>query len=249
MNSKTCLAVLAFVACAHAQSIPVPPAVAKSDEAVTLSVFTVTDEKDIGYESMHTTAGMRTVQELKNVANSISIMNTQLIEDTASLNIEEMSKWFVTGEQSPDPAQPNQLIFRGVRNSFALRNGWIWYSPMDSFTTERVEILRGPNAFLYGEADLGGANNLVTRHGLFTRNFTRAKLMLGFDEFSGKTRRSVELDADPNLVRDKLSVRVEGVTSAAEGSVTIQQRDIRGIYGAITYRPFKKTSLRVLVER
>src|SRR5688572_20386877 len=246
MNSKTCLAVLAFVACAHAQSIPVPPAVAKSDEAVTLSVFTVTDEKDIGYESMHTTAGMRTVQELKNVANSISIMNTQLIEDTASLNIEEMSKWFVTGEQSPDPAQPNQLIFRGVRNSFALRNGWIWYSPMDSFTTERVEILRGPNAFLYGEADLGGANNLVTKHGLFTRNLTRAKLMIGADDITGNNLRRVELDANRILIRDKLSVRVAAVTSDSEGWATNQERDIRGIYGAITYRPFKKTSISVL---
>jgi outer membrane receptor for ferric coprogen and ferric-rhodotorulic acid len=251
MKHQLLLSLLALTAFAHAQSIPVPPSIAatKSEDAVQLSVFTVTDEKDIGYESMHTTAGMRTVQELKNVANSISIMNTQLIEDTASLNIEEMSKWFVTGEQSPDPAQPNQLIFRGVRNSFALRNGWIWYSPMDSFTTERVEILRGPNAFLYGEADLGGANNLVTKHGLFTRNFNRAKLMLGFNELSGNTLRRVELDANRILVRDKLSIRVAGVTSDSEGWATNQERDIRGIYGAITYRPFKKTTFSVLAER
>ena len=93
----------------------------KKDEAVQLSVFTVSDDQDLGYESMHTTAGMRTVQELKNVANSISIMNSQLIEDLAVLNIEEMSRWFVTGEQSPDPAQPNQLIFRGVRDRKSTR--------------------------------------------------------------------------------------------------------------------------------
>ena len=119
-----------------------PPAAAAREDAVTLSVFTVSDEKDVGYESMQTTSGMRTVQELRNVANSISVMNSQLIEDLGALNIEEMSRWFVTGEQSPDPAQPNQLVFRGVRNSYALRNGWIWYSPMDSFSTERVEELR-----------------------------------------------------------------------------------------------------------
>jgi hypothetical protein len=157
----------------HAQTAPAPaptarpaaPAAASSatqpakDDAVQLSTFTVTEEKDIGYESMQTTSGMRTVQELKNVANSISIMNSQLMEDLAVVDIGEMSKWFVTGEESPDPAQPNQLIFRGIRNSFAVRNGWIWYSPMDAFATERVELLRGPNAFLYGEADLGGARS------------------------------------------------------------------------------------------
>jgi outer membrane receptor for ferric coprogen and ferric-rhodotorulic acid len=248
MKKKALFLILTLAAHAHAQSLPKSAATAKIDEPVTLSVFTVTDEKDLGYESMHTTAGMRTVQELKNVANSISIMNSQLIEDTASLNIEEMSKWFVTGEQSPDPAQPNQLIFRGVRNSFALRNGWIWYSPMDSFTTERVEILRGPNAFLYGEADLGGANNLVTKHGLFTRNLTRTKVMLGTGEISGYNLRRVELDLNRILVPDKLAVRFAAVYSDAEGWNHNQKREIRGLYGAITYRPFKKTSISVLVE-
>jgi outer membrane receptor for ferric coprogen and ferric-rhodotorulic acid len=251
MKTPALLLFLAIAARAHAQSLPpsAPASPAKSDEAVTLSVFTVTEEKDLGYESMHTTAGMRTVQELKNVANSISIMNAQLIEDLGVLNIEEMSRWFVTGEQSPDPAQPNQLIFRGVRNSFALRNGWIWYSPMDSFATERVELLRGPNAFLYGEADLGGANNLVTKHGLFTRNITRAKLMVGADDITGHNLSRVELDLNRILIRDKLAVRFTTVVSDADGWTDHQRRDIRGVYGAITYRPFKQTAMSVMVER
>lgn len=239
-----------------AQTAPSPAASAKAppsnDEAVTLSIFTVTEEKDLGYESMQTTSGMRTVQELKNVANSISVMNSQLIEDVGALNIEEMSKWFVTGEQSPDPAQPNQLIFRGVRNSFALRNGWIWYSPMDSFTTERVEILRGPNAFLYGEADLGGANNLVTKHGLFTRNISRVKYLFGTgDRASGASRESiqrVELDLNRILVNKKLALRFAAVASNADGWDNNRRRDIRGLYAALTYRPFKQTTISVMAE-
>ena len=225
---------------------------AKTDEAVTLSIFTVSEEKDVGYESMQTTSGMRTVQELKNVANSISIMNSQLIEDLAVLNIEEMSKWFVTGEQSPDPAQPNQLIFRGVRNSFAIRNGWIWYSPMDSFATERVELLRGPNAFLYGEADLGGANNQVTKHGLFTRNLTRAKLMFGSGTAeigaSGNNLRRAEIDLNRVLKKNVLALRFAAVVSDSNGWADNQSRGIRGLYGAVTYRPFRQTSVSVMVE-
>jgi outer membrane receptor protein involved in Fe transport len=242
----TALALLPCSLAAQATPAPADP----KQEAVQLSVFTVSEEKDLGYESMQTTSGMRTVQELKNVANSISIMNSQLIEDLAALNIEEMSRWFVTGEQSPDPAQPNQLIFRGVRNSFALRNGWIWYSPMDSFATERVELLRGPNAFLYGEADLGGANNLVSKRGLFTRNLTRAKLMFGsgVDDFSGNNLRRVELDLNRVLKRDKLAVRFSAVVSDSDGWADNQSRGIRGLYGAVTYRPFRSTSISVMVE-
>ena len=66
---------------------------AKMDEAVTLSVFTVSEDKDLGYESMQTTSGMRTAQQLKNMANSISIMNSQFIEDLGLTTMEEMSTW------------------------------------------------------------------------------------------------------------------------------------------------------------
>ncbi|MBL9211247.1 MAG: hypothetical protein JNL92_12330 [Opitutaceae bacterium] len=215
---------------------------ADKGDAVQLTTFTVTEEKDIGYESMQTTSGLRTVQELKNVANSISIMNSQLMEDLAVVDIGEMSKWFVTGEESPDPAQQNQLIFRGIRNSFAVRNGWIWYSPMDAFATERVELLRGPNAFLYGEADLGGANNQITKRGLFTRSINRTKIMVGDENF-----RRFEVDFNRRL-NDKLAVRVAGVQSNNDSWIDHVRRDFRGIYGAITYRPFRTTTISVMAE-
>ena len=59
---------------AYAQTAPAPTpvatsAAAKQEEAIKLSIFTVSEEKDLGYESMQTTSGMRTAQELKNVAN------------------------------------------------------------------------------------------------------------------------------------------------------------------------------------
>ncbi|MCX6951813.1 MAG: TonB-dependent receptor plug domain-containing protein [Verrucomicrobia bacterium] len=242
-----------LVAPSFAQTATTPSKTAAEEEAVKLSIFTVTDEKELGYESMHTTSGMRTVQELKNVANSISVMNQQLIEDLGVTDIQEMSKWFVTGEQSPDPAQPNQLIFRGVRNSYAIRNGWIWYSPMDSYATERVELLRGPNAFLYGEADLGGANNQITKRGLFTRNVTRTKLMLGrgavaADGVNSGDLRRVELDLNRVLKRNVLAVRFSAVQHNEDAWNDHGRRDFRGVYGAVTYRPFRSTTINLMAE-
>ncbi len=230
------------IASIRAQTAPLPRS-GPPEEALVLSTFTVSDRKDVGYESIQTTSGMRTVQELKNVANSISIMNSQLMEDLAATNVEEMSRWFVTGEQSPDPAQQNQLVFRGVRNTFALRNGWIWYSPMDGYATERVEILRGPNAFLYGEADLGGANNQITKRGLFTRNLTRTKVMLGSDDF-----RRVELDLNRRL-DDRLAIRIAAAQSNNNSWIDNVRRDFRGLYVAATYRPLRNTTLSVMAER
>jgi hypothetical protein len=102
-------------------------------------------------------------------------MNSQFIEDLGLTTMEEMSTWMVSGESNPDPNAlvQSRVILRGVPNAYALRNGWIWYSPMDAFSTEKVEELRGPNAFLYGEADVGGANNQITKRGLLSRDLTR----------------------------------------------------------------------------
>ncbi len=224
---------------------PSSAATAPDEGAVQLSTFTVTEAQDIGYESMHTTSGMRTVQELKNVSNSISIMNAQLIEDTASLTIEEMSRWFVSGEDDPEPNPQvyGKVILRGILNAFAMRNGWIWYSPMDAYSTERIELLRGPNAFLYGEADVGGAQNKITKRAAFTRDFTRGKLMLGDN---GLVR--AELDLNRRLVRDKLGIRIAAVQHYSDSWIDNSRRDFRGIYSSATYRPFPKTSITIMAE-
>ncbi len=239
-----------LVAPAIAQTAPPAPTTpaaktAAESEAVKLSVFTVSEEKDLGYESMQTTSGMRTAQELKNVANSISIMNAQFIEDLGLTTMEEMSTWMVSGESNPDPNAlvQSRVILRGVPNAYALRNGWIWYSPMDAFSTEKVEELRGPNAFLYGEADVGGANNQITKRGLLSRDLSRAKIMTG----SNNLIRG-ELDFNRRLIKNKLAVRLALVDSKNESWLNNVRRDFSGIYSAITYRPARQTMITVMAE-
>ena len=214
------------------------------DEAVQLTTFTITEDKSVGYESMQTTSGLRTVQELKNVANSISIMNAQFMEDLGLTTMEEMATWFVSGDADPNPNSTVQsrVILRGMPNSYAMRNGWIWYSPMDVYSTERVEVLRGPNAFLYGEADIGGAQNQITKRGLFTRNLTKAKLVIGSHDLQ-----RAELDVNRRL-NDKLAVRLAAVTHKNDSWIDNVRRDFRGVYGAVTYRPFPATTISMMGE-
>ncbi|MEO6246334.1 MAG: TonB-dependent receptor plug domain-containing protein [Opitutaceae bacterium] len=235
---------LALLPCsAFGQSVPAAPAA--TAEAIQLSVFSVTDDKDTGYGTSQTTSAMRTAQDLKNVANSISIMNAQFIEDLGLTTMEEMATWMVSGESNPDTnaTVQSRIILRGVSNAYALRNGWIWYSPMDSFSTERVEELRGPNAFLYGEADVGGAQNQITKRGLIGRPITRVRVMTG----SHKLLRG-ELDFNRTLVANKLAFRFAAVSHKADSWIDNVRRDFRGLYGAITYRPAKSTTVSAMVE-
>ncbi|MDR0353142.1 MAG: TonB-dependent receptor plug domain-containing protein [Opitutaceae bacterium] len=214
-------------------------------EIVELSRFVVEAERDVGYESMQTTSGMRTVQELKNVPSSISVINATFIDDIGALSIEEMSKWFVTGEANPNPdtSTDGRPIFRGVQSNYAMRNSWIWYTPIDSYSVERVELVRGPNAFLYGEADLGGSNNTITKRGLFTKNHTRVKAIAG----SFGLRRA-EFDANRILIPKKLALRAAAVASKSDEWYHHGKRDFGGLYLALAYRPTRTTTLRVSGE-
>ena len=227
-----------------------------SSDATLLSVFTVSEDTSTGYASMQTTSGMRTVQELKNVANSISVVNSELISDIGATNLNEVSKYFVSGEESQNPTGFQITVFRGISTgSGALRNGWIWYSPQDAYVTERVELLRGPNAFLYGEAALGGGSNNITKRGLFTRDFTRAKVTGGAGgpssdvSLSNYNLRRVELDINRVIKPNTLAVRVASVASNGAGWDDNASSRIRGIYGAVSYRPFRSTQIDVMVER
>src|SRR3954466_11781927 len=247
---RTASLALFLPALLNAQLIPAssgsPSTSAAKDEAVQLSVFTVTEEKDIGYESMQTTAGTRTVQELKNLANSISIINAQLIADTASITIDEMMRWSTSGEDNPEPLNvqvDSRVVLRGVANAYAMRNGWIWYSPMDSYNTEKVEVLRGPNSFLYGEADVGGAQNQVTKRGQFGRAFTKAKVMVGSDDL-----RRAELDINRPIIKDKLAMRLSLAKSHNDSWMDDVRRDFWGAYLAVSYRPFANTQIHVMAE-
>ena len=217
---------------------PAPRQPAAADEVLQLSKFTVTDQADTGYNTEQTTSGLRIVQELKNVANSISIVNQQLMDDVAAHSIEDMTRWTVTGEASADPTNVNgsvRLVFRGVANSYAVRNGWIWYGPIDSYSTERVEIVRGPNSFLYGEADIGGFQNQITKRGLFNRDFIKTKLIGGSEDL-----RRVELDVNRRLTK-QVAVRFSAVDSVNDTWWHHGHRNFRGLYGATTYKPFRNT--------
>ena len=225
------------------------------EEPTLLSVFVVNEETNVGYASVQTTSGMRTVQQLKNVANSISVLNSEVIADIGATSLQEISKYFVSGEEAPGPANFASTVSRGIASGAALRNGWIWYSPQDTYVTERVELLRGPNAFLYGESTLGGNTNNITKRGLFTRDFTRVKVSGGAggpssdSSLSNYHLRRLELDFNRVIKRDTVALRLSSVASNGAGWDDNASSRVRGIYGAFTYRPFRSTQIDVMVER
>lgn len=159
----------------NAQSQPEPqmettasPSEPPSEEVVQLSVFEVNTARDVGYRAGTTLAGTRIGEELKNIPQTISVLTPDFIKDIAATDTFDAMKFAIGGAYKPTNSfNVNTFVFRGVVNSFQSRNYFLWYNPSDGFSTERIDVVRGPNAILFGDADPGGMMNINTKRALF----------------------------------------------------------------------------------
>jgi iron complex outermembrane recepter protein len=238
---RTLLAAVAALA-ASVLSAQTAASVSSPEEVKTLSVFTVTDSKDEGYRSSQTISGSRTVEDLRNTPNSISIFNRELITDLMATTMAELSMYGLTGETNVNNGNTiATYVFRGIPSNFPLRDGLLWITPLDTYNIERVELLRGPNSFLFGEGAAGGSYNQITKKAL-SYPFARVTAMAGSESFFRG-----ELDLNRPLHR-KLDLRVNLAAQSAHGRSHSTHRDFTGITLALQYRPFHHTIIDLNAE-
>lgn len=229
---------------AAAQTAGTASASAQNEGATTMAVFEVREAPDQGYRSTQSISGSNTVETLRNTPNSISVLNRELMEDLNIINMAELSMYAVTGESDPESSTASTIsrfTFRGIVSSFALRNGIVWFTPVDSFNIERAEVLRGPSAFLYGEGVATGVFNQVTKTALPT-NFLRPSLTIG----SFGLRR-FELDLNRKLT-PKWAARFNVAHQRSDSYIHHAKSDFRGFAASAVYTPGPKTRIQLMGE-
>src|SRR5688572_17874074 len=235
-------AVLSPIAASHVADAAAIEAGARN-EATQLPVFEVRTDKDEGYLSTQAITGSRTLERLRDTPNSISVMNRELMDDLNVTTPSELLAYAITGQPGDDPtATTPQHVFRGIVSNVQLRNNLKTLGALDAYNLERVEILRGPNSFLYGEGTAGGTMNMLTKQGQF-RNFQRLNLLFG----SYNLHRA-EFDINRKL-NDQFAVRLALAYQDEGGFINHTKRRFTGAYGAFTYRPFENTYVNLNLER
>ncbi|WP_414661618.1 TonB-dependent siderophore receptor [Horticoccus sp. 23ND18S-11] len=226
-----------------AASLPPLLAAEAKTAPVVLSIFQVNSDKDEGYRSTQTISGSRTLADLRDTPNSISVLNRELLDDLIAVKLSDAMYFSVTGEIDTNRENANEsFVFRGIVANLRLRNGVTWYGgTTDAYAIERVELLRGPHAFLYGEGTAGGLINQLTKQAS-SRDFQNANLIFGSNEL-----RRVELDVNRRLAPN-LAVRTALVYSHEGTQQHHAERDLRGIYVTGNWRPFRHTQINADIE-
>jgi iron complex outermembrane recepter protein len=136
-------------------------------ESIRLDTFTVTSEQDKGYKAANSVGATRTNTPIADTPQSISVFNSLFIEDTLSFDLTALTAF----EPTFVPTQPDRgtYISRGFTVNATFVDGLPQrntFGPNYTANVDRVEILKGPAAILYGQGAGGATINRVLKRAL-----------------------------------------------------------------------------------
>ena len=152
-----------LIALAAAGAVACPAAVApapKAEETVLLSEVTVKENSDVGYIAAESVTGTRVATPIKDLPFSVSVITSEFMNDFDFFDL--ASDLAYTANLNAVDTQGNSNL-RGYGATFTLRNGFYRLGLNDRVNTDRIEVIKGPNAAIYGSTSPAGLINFVTK--------------------------------------------------------------------------------------
>ena len=197
--SRYSLASVVLILC----SVPLTTYAQDQEESETLE-----EVKVIGrYLYTDQVMALKTPTPILDVPQSLSIVTADQMELQGFSSLGDIVDYTPGVNTSQGEGHRDAVVFRGVRSTAdffidGVRDDVQYYRPL--YNLEQVEILRGPNALLFGRGGTGGILNRVTKKGVLGENFTSYRMDVGtfgdfdiqFDRnFAGNTNSALRINA------------------------------------------------------
>lgn len=214
-------------------------AVQLTESALTLQQVEVIGSIGQGYKPDYTFSATKTGAALIDIPQSVSVITKELIQD---------QQGFRTGDVVKNVSGVNQfsayddITLRGFRSNTQLINGLrtvtgFWSQP-NLVNIERVEIIKGPAAAMFGNTDPGGTINRVTK-----RPLAFDKKSISFSTGSFNTNRATIDLTGPVNESKTLLYRLNVGYESSETFKTLQGFQDITVAPSITFIPNEKTRL------
>jgi len=219
---------------------------AAAEQPVQLEKFSVTDRRTEAdaYRTEQIVSATKTRTALLDVPQSISVVSAEQIRDQQMLSLGEVVRYVpgITAHQGEN--NRDQLVFRGNSSSAdffldGVRDDVQYYR--DLYNLARVEVLRGPNAMLFGRGGGGGLVNRVLKEAAFTP-FQEITLQAGS---FGQLRAAVDLNQPAG---DHAAVRVNALVEHADSFRDFVSLRRSAVNPTITLVPSAQTKLTLSYE-
>jgi len=147
-----------------AQTNPKPAERPAGSTPVELSPFEITSNRDIGYQSTNAAEVTRMNTAITDIPMNVTVLNQQFIEDTMARTTEQVLE-YVPG--FVPTSNNDSWTVRGFANANTkFLNGFPQQESIGTVSTanvERVEVLKGPAAVLFGSGGFAATVNRVTK--------------------------------------------------------------------------------------
>ncbi len=227
------------------------------EESVELSPFVVKEQANQGYYASQTLAGGRLRQDIKDLGSSIQVVTKEFMDDLGVTGVEELLQYTTstevggilgnftgatdssggetsTGGARRDPDGTSRV--RGLAAPDRARDYFKTDIPFDSYNTDRVDINRGANSFLFGLGSPAGLTNAGLMKARF-RDTNEISTRVGSGGKNPSYRGSANLNRV--LLKDRLAIFGAVLMDRTKYRQEPTYKNDDRQYGAITYRPFK----------
>lgn len=169
---------------ATAQS-PAPTPAPNPEEVLEMSPFEVSTSQDRGYYASNAISGSRVDAAIQDIPLTIEVVTSEFIKDTGATDLRESLRYSAGillqtqndayslsfndpgGVNNPEGASADisssSFKIRGFVTRNTLRNGFRRQHATDSVNIDRIEVVRGPSALLYGVGNFGGVVNYLPK--------------------------------------------------------------------------------------
>ena len=244
------------------------------DNTYELDPFSIEEGSDSGYYASTTLAGGRIQQSLKDTGAAVQVVTAEFMEDIGASDIEELLQYTTssevagilgnftgsdegdsgavsTGQARRDPDGTARI--RGIAAPDRTRNFFVTDIPFNTYNTERVDINRGANSFLFGLGSPAGLlNNALSKARFVNSGELRVRISNGESHklFNDNPSTQTSFKLNRVLIEDKLAIHVALLQDRQIYRQKPTYKDDDRVYGSMTFQPFgdSRTVLRAHFE-
>ena len=229
-----------------------------SAEATTLKTVNVTDKTawdandpyNQDYNRTTSSTATKTDTPIMETPVSIQVVPKAVMNDQKTTTIKDALENVSSVRPQSSLGQSNSYIIRGFRNDRVYRNGLVAQgltvgtdTQYDSANLERVEVLKGPAAVLFGRIEPGGLINLVTKKPRGEAYYSLEQRFGSYDFYR------TEWDATNAITKDKsLSYRFTGAYQNNKSFRDFNFNNRILVNPSLTWRPSDATEMSLDLE-
>src|SRR3569623_1399470 len=198
----------------------------------------------VGYYSNSTSVATKTTPSLLNIAQSVTVVPKQMIEDQAPHSITDFTRYIPGVTVHQGEGNRDELVIRGVDSSAnffvnGFRDDGQYFR--DLYNTQSIEVIKGPSALTFGRGAGGGLVNRTLKEADGQRIYEAAAQTGSWGD------RRFTIDAG-QAANDKVAVRLNAFYEGSDTFRDFGRLERYGINPTLTWKPTDDTKVKLSYE-